>query len=99
MTDTPETPEGDQNNPQRKGGLVRSQRLDAGRKAEIGRLGAEARWGSKNLPTATDEGILNIGELNFPAPFLTLNSAFDAERRHEGPWPGPPSQGAPVLRW
>ncbi len=70
MTDTPETPEGDQNNPQRKGGLVRSQRLDAGRKAEIGRLGAEARWGSKNLPTATDEGILNIGDAQLPCAVL-----------------------------
>jgi P63C domain len=70
MTDTPETPEDDQENPQRKGGIVRSQRLDATRKAEIGRLGAEARWGRSDLPVTLDEGVLKIGDALLPCAVL-----------------------------
>jgi P63C domain len=63
MTDMPESP-------QRKGGLVRAQRLDHTRKAEIGRLGAEARWGSSDLPASLDEGVLKIGESLLPCAVL-----------------------------
>jgi hypothetical protein len=55
--------------PQRKGGLRRAEVLEPARKSEIGRLGAEKRWGN-NLPLSEDEGVLRIGEAEMPCAVL-----------------------------
>ena len=57
-------------NPQRKGGIVRAEKLDPARKSEIGRLGAMARWGDDSLPKSLDEGVLRIGDASLPCAVL-----------------------------
>lgn len=59
----------DDQNPHRKGGLVRSQKLGADRKSEIGRMGAAARWAT-DVPYSTDEGVLRLGDIHIPCAVL-----------------------------
>jgi hypothetical protein len=66
MTDSSE----DQNSPQRRGGLVRAEKLDADRKTEIAKLGAAARWADDGLPVSLDEGVLRIGDALLPCAVL-----------------------------
>lgn len=59
----------DDENPQSKGGKQRAHNLSADERREIARLGAKARWenrqqqASANLPSATHQGSMLIGEL------------------------------------
>ena len=48
--------------PQRQGGLARAKNLDPERRAAIGKMGADARWGASDVPRALDEGVLKIGD-------------------------------------
>src|SRR5688572_2439249 len=43
------------------GGFARAEKLTAEQRKEIGRKGAEARWGA-NLPVATHEGEFKLGD-------------------------------------
>lgn len=53
----------------RKGGLVRAEVLSPERRSEIARSAAASRWGT-DLPTATYEGSLRIGETDLPVAVL-----------------------------
>jgi hypothetical protein len=51
------------------GGLKRAESLPSERKAEIARMGAEARW-TRNLPQAEYEGEFSVGGMSFPCAVL-----------------------------
>ncbi len=52
-----------------KGGFARADILPAERRQEIARMGAEARW-SKNMPTATHEGVIRLGDVEIAVAVL-----------------------------
>lgn len=53
----------------KKGGEARAKSLDAGKRADIARLAAEARWGP--TPVATHAGIMKLGELQLECAVLS----------------------------
>jgi hypothetical protein len=60
-----------EDNPQRRGGRVRAERLSEVEKSEIGRMGAHARWGAgaprgsdAGMVRATHQGAMSLGPLN-----------------------------------
>ena len=57
------------NSLQRKGGRARAQKLSAEERKAIARNAADARW-AKDLPKATNEGILVIGDMEIPCAVL-----------------------------
>jgi general stress protein YciG len=53
-----------------RGGRVRAEKLSPERKSEIARMGGLARRPAGDLPTAWDEGVLKIGDKQFPCAVL-----------------------------
>jgi hypothetical protein len=52
-----------------KGGFARAEALPADRRSEIAKKAADARWG-RDLPKATHEGDVTIGDVVLPAAVL-----------------------------
>jgi general stress protein YciG len=57
-----------ENDHQKRGGQIRSEKLSPERRSEIARQGGRASWA--HLPRATDEGVLNIGDTPIPCAVL-----------------------------
>jgi len=60
---------GDENKIQSLGGKARAEKLSKDELSSIGRTAADARWG-KDIPKATHEGILTIGDMEIPCAVL-----------------------------
>src|SRR5690606_29044279 len=54
----------------KKGGKARAKKLTKEERGAIARKGAMVRWGKPDLPKATHEGILRLGEFELPCYVL-----------------------------
>jgi hypothetical protein len=53
-----------------KGGFARAEALTPQERSKIARRAAKARWQGGNLPQATHEGMLNLGDIQIPCAVL-----------------------------
>jgi len=79
--------------PRFQGGEARAISLSTERKKAISKLAAEARWGA-DLPRATHDGPLQIGDATLVAAVFTEWQAPDCSRHHaHGHWEIAHAQG------
>lgn len=72
----------DQKLPAALGGLARADALSATERVEIARKAAQARWAkASGLPKATHEGVLKIGDTEFPCSVLEDQTRVLSETR------------------
>lgn len=63
-----------------KGGKARARQLSPARRVSIARNAAAARWGKGELPHATHEGPLHIGDLELPSAVLDDGTRLLSQR-------------------